>query len=169
MQTHFNRTAVISNRIQQPLYKLKKLFDTEKELVAAEKVVDEENEKKKLASEQKKEEASKVEDAFKARNAARREYNTKLVEARKIYNDAIIAAKKAFNETLTTATDAKDKAEEAYNTALKEFTAKYESYHMTLKDGDNVVTISNASDKNFETMGKEFNSFLDSLLNIWKL
>lgn len=149
--------------------KLKKLFDTEKELVAAEKVVDEENEKKKLASEQKKEEASKVEDAFKARNAARREYNTKLVEARKIYNDAIIAAKKAFNETLTTATDAKDKAEEAYNTALKEFTAKYESYHMTLKDGDNVVTISNASDKNFETMGKEFNSFLDSLLNIWKL
>ena len=149
--------------------KLKKLFDTEKDLVAAEKVVDEENEKKKLASEQKKEEASKVEDAFKARNAARREYNTKLVEARKIYNDAIIAAKKAFNETLTSATDAKDKAEEAYNTALKEFTAKYESYHMTLKDGDNVVTISNASDKNFETMGKEFNSFLDSLLNIWKL
>ena len=149
--------------------KLKKLFDTEKDLVAAEKVVDEENQKKRLASEQKKEEASKVEDAFKARNAARREYNTKLVEARKIYNDAVIAAKKAFNETLTTATDAKDKAEEAYNTALKEFTAKYESYHMTLKDGDNVVTISNASDKNFETMGKEFNSFLDSLLNIWKL
>ena len=149
--------------------KLKKLFDTEKDLVAAEKVVDEENEKKKLASEQKKEEASKVEDAFKARNAARREYNTKLVEARKIYNDAIIAAKKTFNETLTSATEAKDKAEEACNTALKEFTAKYESYHMTLKDGDNVVTISNASDKNFETMGKEFNSFLDSLLNIWKL
>ena len=149
--------------------KLKKLFDTEKDLVAAEKVVDEENEKKKLASEQKKEEASKVEDAFKARNAARREYNTKLVEARKIYNDAIIAAKKTFNETLTSATEAKDKAEEAYNVALKEFTAKYESYHMTLKDGDNVVTISNASDKNFETMRKEFNSFLDSLLNIWKL
>lgn len=149
--------------------KLKKLFDTESELTVAEKVVDEENEKKKLASEQKKEEASKVEDAFKARNAARREYNTKLVEARKIYNDAIIAAKKTFNETLTSATEAKDKAEEAYNVALKEFTAKYESYHMTLKDGDNVVTISNASDKNFETMGKEFNSFLDSLLNIWKL
>lgn len=149
--------------------KLKKLFDTESELTVAEKVVDEENEKKKLASEQKKEEASKVEDAFKARNAARREYNTKLVEARKIYNDAIIAAKRTFNETLTSATEAKDKAEEAYNTALKEFTAKYESYHMTLKDGDNVVTISNASDKNFEAMGKEFNSFLDSLLNIWKL
>ena len=149
--------------------KLKKLFDTEQELVATEKAVEVEQEKKQKAAEQKKAEASKVEEAFKARNAARREYNTKLVEARKVYNDAIIAAKKAFNETLTTATDAKDKAEEAYNTALKEFTAKYESYHMTLKDGDNVVTISNASDKNFEAMGKEFNSFLDSLLNIWKL
>ena len=40
---------------------------------------------------------------------------------------------------------------------------------MTLKDGDNVVTISNSSDKNFETLGKEFNSMLDSLLDIWKL
>lgn len=149
--------------------KLDKLFNTEKELVVAEKEAIAAEEKKVLAAKEKKAEAKVVEDAFKARNAARREYNTKLVEARKIYNDAIIAAKKAFNETLTSATDAKDKAEEAYNKALKEFTAKYESYHMTLKDGDNVVTISNASDKNFETMGKDFNSFLDSLLNIWKL
>jgi seryl-tRNA synthetase len=149
--------------------KLDKLFNTEKELVVAEKEAIAAEEKKVLAAKEKRAEAKVVEDAFKARNAARREYNTKLVEARKIYNDAIIAAKKAFNETLTAATDVKDKAEEAYNKALKEFTAKYESYHMTLKDGDNVVTISNASDKNFETMGKDFNSFLDSLLNIWKL
>jgi seryl-tRNA synthetase len=149
--------------------KLDKLFNTEKELVVAEKEAIAAEEKKVLAAKEKRAEAKVVEDAFQARNAARREYNTKLVEARKIYNDAIIAAKKAFNETLTSATDVKDKAEEAYNKALKEFTAKYESYHMTLKDGDNVVTISNASDKNFETMGKDFNSFLDSLLNIWKL
>jgi seryl-tRNA synthetase len=149
--------------------KLDKLFNTEKELVVAEKEAIAAEEKKVLAAKEKRAEAKVVEDAFKARNAARREYNTKLVEARKIYNDAVIAAKKAFNETLTSATDVKDKAEEAYNKALKEFTAKYESYHMTLKDGDNVVTISNASDKNFETMGKDFNSFLDSLLNIWKL
>ena len=147
----------------------KKLYETEEAAKEAERELEATKAKNAELAKAKKQEASKVEDAFKARNAARREYNTKLVEARKIYNDAIIAAKKAFNETLTTATDAKDKAEEAYNTALKEFTAKYESYHMTLKDGDNVVTISNASDKNFETMGKEFNSFLDSLLNIWKL
>lgn len=147
----------------------KQLYETEEAAKKAERDLEATKAKNAELAKAKKQEATKVEDAFKARNAARREYNTKLVEARKIYNDAIIAAKKAFNETLTTATDAKDKAEEAYNTALKEFTAKYESYHMTLKDGDNVVTISNASDKNFETMGKEFNSFLDSLLNIWKL
>lgn len=147
----------------------KQLYETEEAAKKAERDLEAAKAKNAELAKAKKQEATKVEDAFKARNAARREYNTKLVEARKIYNDAIIAAKKAFNETLTTATDAKDKAEEAYNTALKEFTAKYESYHMTLKDGDNVVTISNASDKNFETMGKEFNSFLDSLLNIWKL
>lgn len=147
----------------------KQLYETEEEALAAEKKLEAEKAEVAKKASTKKAEAKVVEDAFKARNAARREYNTKLVEARKVYNDAIIAAKKSFNETLTTATDAKDKAEEAYNTALKEFTAKYESYHMTLKDGDNVVTISNASDKNFETMGKEFNSFLDSLLNIWKL
>lgn len=147
----------------------KQLYETEEAAKKAERDLEATKAKNAELAKAKKQEANKVEEAFKARNAARREYNTKLVEARKIYNDAIIAAKKAFNETLTTATDAKDKAEEAYNTALKEFTAKYESYHMTLKDGDNVVTISNASDKNFETMGKEFNSFLDSLLNIWKL
>lgn len=147
----------------------KQLYETEEAAKKAERDLEATKAKNAELAKAKKQEATKVEDAFKARNAARREYNTKLVEARKIYNDAIIAAKKAFNETLTTATDAKDKAEEAYNTALKEFTAKYESYHMTLKDGDNVVTISNASDKNFEAMGKEFNSFLDSLLNIWKL
>ena len=150
--------------------KLKKLFDTEKELVEAEKVVEEEQLKKQKAAEQKKAEASKVEEAFKARNTARREYNTKLVEARKIYNDAIVAAKKAFNDALNDAAAIKDKAEEAYSAALKEFTAKHpEGYHMTLKDGDNVVTISNSSDKNFETMGKDFNDLLDSLFNIWKI
>jgi YesN/AraC family two-component response regulator len=148
--------------------KLKKLFDTEKDLVAAEKVVDEENAKKELAASQKKEEANKVQDAFKARNAARREYNTKLIEARKIYNDALVVAKKAFNEAVNEAASAKDKAEDAYNDALKEFTAKHGSFHMTLKDGDNVVTISNSSDKNFEDMGKEYSDFLNSLLNIWK-
>lgn len=151
-----------SKVLNKPFDTLEELCKEEQEFLAAE-------EAKKQAAEARKNQAAVVEDAFKARNAARREYNTKLVEARKIYNDAIVAAKKTFNDALNDAAAIKDKAEEAYNTALKEFTAKYESYHMTLKDGDNVVTISNTSDKNFETMGEEFNSLLDSLLNIWKI
>jgi septal ring factor EnvC (AmiA/AmiB activator) len=149
--------------------KLNKLFDTEKDLVAAEQALAAEQAKKELAAQEKKAEAKAVEDAFKARNAARREYNTKLVEARKAYNSAIAAAKEVFNKTLTEATNAKDNAEEAYNTALKEFTSKHpEGYHMTLKDGDNVMTISNSADKQVENISKEYNEFLNSLLNIWK-
>jgi hypothetical protein len=150
--------------------KLNKLFDTEKELVSAEKAQAAEETKKQKAAEQKKAEAKVVEDAFKARNAARREYNAKVVEARKVYNDAIVAAKKVFDDTLTEITNNKDKAEEAYNGALKEFTDKHpEGYHMTLKDGDNVVTLSSSvNDKPVDNAAKEYSDFLKSLINIWK-
>lgn len=150
--------------------KLNKLFDTEKELVSAEKAQAAEETKKQKAAEQKKAEAKVVEDAFKARNAARREYNAKVVEARKVYNDAIVAAKKVFDDTLAEITNNKDKAEEAYNSALKEFTDKHpEGYHMTLKDGDNVVTLSSSvNDKPVDNAAKEYSDFLKSLINIWK-
>lgn len=147
----------------------KKLYSTEDELKAAEKVVTAELAKKELATKEKKADAKVVEDAFKARNAARRDYNTKVVEARKAYNTALVEAKKAFDAAVTEATTAKDKAEEAYNVALKEFTNKHESYHMTLKDGDNVMTISNASDKTYENISREYNNLIDTILNIWNL
>lgn len=147
----------------------KKLYNTEDELKAAEKVVAAELAKKELATKEKKADAKVVEDAFKARNAARRDYNTKVVEARKAYNIALVEAKKAFDAAVTEATTAKDKAEEAYNVALKEFTNKHESYHMTLKDGDNVMTISNASDKTYENISREYNNLMDTILNIWNL
>ena len=78
----------------------KDLYETEEAAKKAERDLEATKAKNAELAKAKKQEATKVEDAFKARNAARREYNTKLVEARKIYNDAIIAAKKAFNETL---------------------------------------------------------------------
>ena len=149
--------------------KLNKLFETEKELVAAEKEVAIAEAKKAEAAKTKKAEAKVVEDAFKARNIARREYNTKVMDARKAYNTALVEAKKTFNDAITEATAIKDKAEEVYDAALKEFTDKHpEGFHITLKDGDNVMTISNSSDKNYECMDKEFNSLIDSILNIWK-
>ena len=147
----------------------KKLYNTEDELVAAEKVVKEAEEKKAKAAKSKKEEASKVEDAFKARNAARRVYNEKIVALRKEYNTTVVNAKKAFDDAVAEAVKAKDAAEEVYNTALKDFTSKHpEGYHMTLKDGDNVMTVSSAGDTSNE-VGREYTNLLDHLLNFWKL
>ena len=39
---------------------------------------------------------------------------------------------------------------------------------MTLKDGDNVMTISSSSDKQFDSIHKDYDDFLASLLNFWK-
>lgn len=145
--------------------KLDKLFDSEKELTLAEKALAEKEAKKAEAAKARKADADKVEDAFKARNAARREYNSKVMDARKAYNTALVEARKVFNNALVEAEEAKDKAEVAYNTALKEFTEKHpEGYHVTLKDGDNVMTISNAHDKHFESMTNGYNSFMDSIV-----
>ena len=84
-----------------------------------------------------------MEEAFKANNAARREYNAKVLAARKAYNEAVAAAKKAFDAAVSDASNAKDAAEKHYDKMLKEFTEKHaEGYHLTLRDGDNVMTIS---------------------------
>lgn len=147
--------------------KLNKLFETEKELVAAEKELADKEAKKAELAKSKKADANKVEEAFKARNAARREYNSKVMDARKAYNTALVEAKKAFDAAINDATAAKDKAEEVYNSALKEFTDKHQTYHMTLKDGDNVMTISNQSDKGYESIGKEYNNLIDTLVKFF--
>ena len=148
--------------------KLNKLFDTEKDLKAAEKEVADKEAKKAELAKAKKADATKVEEAFKARNAARREYNTKVMDARKAYNTALLEAKKAFEDAINAATAEKDKAEEVYNVALKEFTDKHpEGYHMTLKDGDNVTTLSRASDKSYEKISKEYNDFIDTLVKFF--
>ena len=148
--------------------KLNKLFDTEKDLKEAEKEVADKEAKKAELAQAKKADAVKVEKAFKARNAARRDYNSKVMDARKAYNVALLEAKKAFEDAITEATNAKDRAEEAYNVALKEFTDKHpEGYHMTLKDGDNVTTLSRSSDKSYEKISKEYNDFIDTFVKFF--
>jgi hypothetical protein len=146
----------------------KQLYETEKEAIAAEKKLEAEKAEAAKKASAKKAEANKVEEAFKARNAARREYNTKVMDARKAYNTALVEAKKAFDAAINNATSAKDKAEEVYNSALKEFTDKHpEGYHMTLKDGDNVITLSRASDKQYEKISKEYNDFIDTFVKFF--
>jgi DNA-directed RNA polymerase alpha subunit len=121
------------------------MFETEAELVREEKAAAEVEEKKTRASKQKKEDATKVEIAFKARNAAKRTYNETVLELKKKYNEDLLNLKTAFENAVQAAAEALQNAETNYDTELKAFIKKHpEGYHMTLKDGDNVVTISNA-------------------------
>jgi membrane protein involved in colicin uptake len=147
----------------------KKLYNSEEELNAAEQEIVEAEAKKAEAAKAKKEEAKVVEEAFKARNAASIEYNTKVMAARKAYNETLVAAGKAFEEAVADATKVKNAAEEKYNAALKDFTDKHpEGYHMTLKDGDNIMTISSQGDSAAGVL-KEYNSLIDYLMkNLWK-
>ena len=148
----------------------KKLYESEKELIAAEKEAVAAEEKKAEAAKAKKADAVKVEDAFKANNNAKREYNAKVIAARKMYNEAIAAAKKAYDLAVADATNAKDAAEKNYDKILKEFTAKHpEGYHLTLKDGDNVVTISTQNDS-ASNVFKDYNNLLDFMMkHFWEI
>jgi phage-related protein len=151
----------------------KKLYESEEELKTAEAAVAAENAKKAEIASAKKADALKVEEAFKAVNAAKREYNVKVIAARKAYNETIAVAKKAFEDAVTDAAGLKTAAEETYDKALKEFIKKHpEGYHLTLKDGDNVLTYASPADSMFTIMKdhalmKNYNGLLDQILKIW--
>ena len=151
---------------------LDKIFETEKELKVAEKADAEEKAKKEEAKLIVKKESSEVEDAFKARNAARKAYNEKLVEARKTYNEALKKAKDEFEADLKESTEALEKAEADYDNKLKAFQKAHpEGFRLSLKDGDNVVTYtSNPIDYQVKSISKEFDDMLDmfsSFLRRW--
>lgn len=126
---------------------LQKPFDTLVELAEAEaKFFEAENAKRK-ASEAKKADANRVEDAFKKLNAAKRAYNEDVLTAKKTYLAEVGAAKEKLNARLVACEDALFDANKKYDEALKEFTKAHpEGYHVTLRDDDNVVTISSKSD-----------------------
>ena len=146
---------------------LDKLFETEKELKAAEKADAEEKAKKEEAKLVVKKESSEVEDAFKARNAARKAYNEKLVEARKTYNAVLRKAKDEFEADLKESTEALEKAETDYDNKLKAFQKAHpEGFRLALKDGDNVVTYtSNPVEYQVKSISKEFDDMLDMFSN----
>ena len=151
---------------------LDKLFETETELKDAEKADAEEKAKKEEAKLVVKKESSEVEDAFKARNATRKAYNEKLVEARKTYNAVLRKAKDEFEASLKESTEALEKAEADYDNKLKAFQKAHpEGFRLSLKDGDNVVTYtSNPVDYQVKNISKEFDDMLDmfsSFLRRW--
>ena len=147
---------------------LDKIFETEEELKTAEKADAEEKAKKEEAKLVVKKEASEVEEAFKARNAARKEYNVKLIDLRKAYNKEILEEKERFEKGLEEISKDRDTAEVAYDTKLREFQKAHQNYHITLKDGDNVVTLTSNNKISFPDINKEFDDILDLFSSILK-
>lgn len=143
--------------------KLDKMFDTEKALLDAEKAAEKAAQEKNKKAEAKKAEAKIVEDAFKARNAARLAYNKNVGEAKNIYTDGLKSLRSSFDAVVVAENKKLDEAEKAYDVALKEFIAKHpEGYHLTLTDSDNVVTMSN------NTIHNSFD-FFDKLFDMMKI
>ena len=147
--------------------KLDKMFDTEKALLDAEKAAEKAAQEKNKKAEAKKAEAKVVEDAFKARNAARLAYNKNVGEAKKVYTEGLKSLRSSFDAVVVAENQKLDEAEKAYDTVLKDFIAKHpEGYHMTLKDGDNVITLhSDNKSLDFSNAFKMFD-LMDSIFRI---
>lgn len=130
---------------------LKKPFERLDDLKKAEYVYYEELKAKEDKVAQKKADALKVEDAFKALNAARKTYKEELTQLTKEYSEELETLKKAYELGKKDIHDNLAAAEEAYAAELKAFTTAYpEGYHLTLKDGDFETTISGSSKTNIK-------------------
>ena len=157
---------------------LDKMFETEMDLVAAEEVAKKEEAKKKKASETKKAEAKKVEDAFKNFNAAKKIYNENIINLKKQYNEDLNVIRENLHNLKTkheadVAAEAKlrEDAEAAYKAVLDEFIKKHpEGYHMTLKDGDHVITISSSTTESRDLIDQLFEpkSFWDDWMKLFR-
>jgi hypothetical protein len=144
---------------------LNKPFDTVSELRAAEAAYNAEQKAKENAAAQKKADAQKVEDAFKALNAARKTYKEDLTQLTTEYTEALKELKDAFELGKKDIYDDLAAAEEAYATALKEFTDKHNQFHLTLKDGDFETTISGSQNKSDIKVDNDIFSIFNSLFN----
>jgi seryl-tRNA synthetase len=92
---------------------------------------------------EKKADATAVEEAFKALNAARKTYKEDINELTKVYSQGLADLKEKFESSRKAIKENLAKAEDDYSKALKAFIDKYpEGYHLTLKDGDFETTIS---------------------------
>jgi predicted nucleic acid-binding Zn-ribbon protein len=95
---------------------------------------------------EKKADATAVEEAFKALNAARKTYKEDINELTKVYSQGLVDLKEKFENSRKAIKENLAKAEDDYSNALKAFIDKYpEGYHLTLKDGDFETTISGQS------------------------
>lgn len=144
-----NKTKPIeSNTVNYSFYSnvLQKPFTTLAELADAEAAYFAEQKAKEEKASTKKADAMKVEEAFKALNAARKTFKVELNQLTAEYSEALANLKKAFELGKKDSFSKLADAENAYTIALREFTEKYpEGYHLTLKDGDFETTISGSN------------------------
>lgn len=146
-QNNVNKEAKLGYSFYSRL--LGKPFDTVEELAAAELEYYDKLRAKDEKAAAKKADAQKVEDAFKALNAARRDYKEKLNQLTEEFSAALTDLKKAYELGKSDLHNQLATAEQNYKDAIKAFGEKYpEGYHMTLKDGDFETTISSKSIKN---------------------
>ena len=139
-------------------------FDTVEELLEAEEAYYAKQKAKEEKALQKKADATEVENAFKALNAARKIYKETLTGITEAYAETLKELKEEFEAARVEANQELTKAEEAYSTALKNFTEKYpEGFHLTLKDGDFETTLS--SQKQVNNKPRAIYDLFDYLFN----
>lgn len=148
---------------------LKEPFNTVAELKEAEEAYYAKLKAKEDKAAAKKADAQKVEDAFKALNAARKTYKDDLAAITHEYSENLARLKKSFESAKEGVHAALAAAEADYSKALKAFTEKYpEGFHLTLKDGDFETTIDSRAgsvSKQSAAEGKTFdlNDFFNAL------
>lgn len=152
-----------SRVLSKPFDSLEELRREEKKYEIAQKEKQEAELKAKQEAEARKADASKVEEAFKKLNEAKRAYNKKVTEAQKTYAEAVKKADQEFKAIVSESTKIKDAAEVEYSKALNDFIAKNpQGYHITLKDGDNVVSLS--AENTLNSVARQQEKFYDEML-----
>jgi hypothetical protein len=144
--------------------KLQKPFDTLEELLVAEETAELEARKKAEAAAAKKADATKVEEAFKKVNEAKKIMNETIDEASKAYAEEMKTAKDKYIATVDQAEQAYLAAEKEYKERLSEFSKAHGNFHMTLKDGDVVSTVSRQQSSEVDPATE----FLKSVLRMLK-
>lgn len=146
---------------------LQKPFESVPELKAAEAEYMAKMKAKEDKANAKKTDAARVEEAFKAMNAARKNFKERLTAVTNDYREALAKLKAGFENDKNAIHADLAKAETAYADALKEFTDKYpEGYHLTLKDGDFETTIQGHSSTSTQTAAKAAADLIDMLFRI---
>lgn len=147
---------------------LNKYFDTEVECVKAEKQHELEEAKKADLKVAVRKEAEVVNQAFAARNEARKAYNEKATEAYKTYLEAIKKAREEYENSIQDVKTAKRTAEAEFDKKYREFDKNHpEGYRLVLKDGDDVLTVEQDKKCNYDTLFEDMDRFFNSFFKLW--